>query len=86
MTTLEIEILEKVQQLDTSAQRRLLGIIELEVDAIKSEDSLPADEWLAWAKQFGALLQEKYGNNHIDSTELLEEAREERLNDLMGGR
>lgn len=87
MSALELEILERFRQLDTVARRRLLVFMEQVADEIESDEPMSADTWQLWANDFRAELQQHYGDQKVvSSAELLQEAREERLDDLMGGR
>lgn len=90
MSALEQEIVEKFRLLDKEARRRVLQLIEDEIDdqslIFSVSEPMSADEWLKWAQAFGSYIHEKYGSLRVSSVELLDEAREERLNDLMGGR
>jgi|GEM_PF-1278178 hypothetical protein len=91
MSALEQEVIDKFQQLDHAAQSRVLQrlILQdelLEGDFIIQESALTLGEWLESAIRFGDYIHAKYGDNRPSSVELLEEAREERLNDLMGSR
>lgn len=89
MSALEQEIIEKFRLLDKASKQRVLLQIEREamLTATTSEVLLPIspEEWLAWAQDFGSHIHEKYGSFSVSSVDLLNEAREERLDDLMGG-
>jgi hypothetical protein len=83
MSALEQEVMEKIKLLDKDARKRVLH--QLEQDVIE-ETLVPmsTEEWLEWAIAFGEKIERKYGPRRINSVDLLEEAREERLNDIMG--
>ncbi len=52
-----------------------------------NESKLDWEDWLARAQASVRELREYYGDDYaVGSKSLLDEAREERLNDLMGGR
>ena len=85
MSALEQEVMEKIKLLDKDARQRVRH--QLEQDVIEETlEPMSTEEWLEWAVAFGKYVEEKYGPNRISSVDLLEEAREERLNDIMGGR
>ncbi|MBW4438108.1 MAG: hypothetical protein KME04_13280 [Pleurocapsa minor GSE-CHR-MK-17-07R] len=77
MSALEREILEKFQQLDPDAQRRIIQTIS----ATRPEAEDQPDPWGSWLRTTQALraeLQQKYGpSTGIDVTALVREAREE---------
>jgi hypothetical protein len=83
MSALEQEIIEKFRLLDREAQQRVRLQIEQEESA---ESSMSPKGWLVWAQNFGNFIHDKYGSLQPNSVDLLNEAREERLDDLMGGR
>ncbi|MBZ0299425.1 MAG: hypothetical protein K8J31_06795 [Anaerolineae bacterium] len=85
MNTLEQEIIEKFRSLDESSKRRVRLQIEHETGKA-AITPMSVEEWLEWARGFGNYVQEKYGRLSASSADLLNEAREERLDDLMGGR
>ena len=88
MSALEQEIIEKFRKLDKEARQRVLDVLEHE-----SPSETPAlqpgqvsmSEWLAWAEAFGREIAATRGDRTWNSVDLLHEAEEERLNDLMGG-
>jgi hypothetical protein len=86
MSALEQGIYDKFRLLDRESQQRVIAHLELEA---KSETSAPEavmpEEGLAWMQAFGEYIPNKYGPLPDNSVDLLNEAREERLNDLMGG-
>ena len=50
-------------------------------------EPMSPEEGLRWAREFRARLRAKYGERDvISSADILNEVREERLDDLMGGR
>lgn len=90
MSALEDEILERFQKLDRAAKARLLDKLHEDAEIVwthfPSPNGVTPGEWLQWATAFGAELEAKYGSRDLDSVQALHEAREERLNDLMGRR
>lgn len=85
MSTLEQEIIDKFRLLDKEAQERVRQQIEQDVPD-ETLEPMSTEEWLEWAIAFGKRMEKKYGPNRISSVDLLHEAREERLNDILGGR
>ena len=74
MTTVEQEILEKFQQLDSESKRRILASLEQEVNA----PTMDLGQWLEQATGFRGRLRAKYGQGHFFGTQtLLDEVREE---------
>jgi len=87
MSTLEMEILERFRLLDKDARRRLLTFMEDDSEDADMQEPMSPEEWQVWASSVRAELQQHYGDRMmVSSVELLDEAREERLDDLMGGR
>lgn len=84
MSALENEIVAKFRLLDHAARERVLKQIEAEL--LEAEPAtLNQSDWLRWARQFRAELQSELGTDTaVNTIDLLNEAREERLNDLMG--
>ena len=76
MNALETEILEKLLQLDSDSQRRIIQEVEA-----SWEQSAPQQDWEAWLDESQVLrttLSKKYyGQTGIDVTALLREVREE---------
>ncbi len=78
--TLEQEIIEAVRQLDEKRQRQVLAFAH---DLSQSQITL--GEWLDRAHAFREELRAKYGDDFIfNSQAVLDEIREERLDDIMG--
>lgn len=82
MNALEQEILAKISLLDTFQQSQVLAFVEgLEKPRLSLHDCLEMAQ---------ASLEEtrsRYGTDYfVNSLSLLEEAREERSNDLLGGK
>ncbi|MCE7946185.1 MAG: hypothetical protein DYG88_02020 [Chloroflexi bacterium CFX4] len=78
--TLESAILEQVRQLDTLRQAQVLRYLQ----ALTAQQSSQA--WLNFVEACAAELRAKYGETHsFDSLSSLDESREERLDDLLGG-
>lgn len=62
--------------------------IQVLLEQVRSEVEQPRNETLEWldqARQLRAELRIKYGQRNVDIVSLLDEAREERLNDILGG-
>lgn len=74
MSALENEIVNKFRQLDEASKRRLLQVLEHEVEQSRSK---ALDEWLTWAAAFREQLAGKYGNVHFNIQDALDEVREE---------
>lgn len=84
MSTVELEIIERFNKLDSETRRRVLDTLKLTDDIGKKPTPR---EWLENARALRAEMKKKYGARHaFNSVDLLEEAYEERLNDIMGGR
>jgi hypothetical protein len=83
MDALDLRIMERVARLNQHQKENLIRYIDL---AERDEPAqLTMGEWLEEARAFRAELEQKYGKDHyFDSLEVLDEIREERLNDLMG--
>ena len=76
---LEQEIIEAVRQLDEERQRQVLALAR---DLGQSQITL--GEWLDRAHALREELRAKYGDNfYFNTVEVLDEIREERLNDIM---
>jgi hypothetical protein len=81
MTILERESIKKIGQLDDAQKQRLLEFIDGMI-----ESRLSPGNWLQEARALREQLRAKYGARHFGSVQaVIDEAREERLNDLMGG-
>jgi hypothetical protein len=80
VSAIEKKILDKVRQLDIESQQRVLEYIEsIEAPAIT------IGEWLERIDALREQLDAKYGPNHFPSAaDIIEEMREERLNDILG--
>ena len=89
MSIIEQEIIEKFRSLDETSKRRVLLQMERETEIAATlptpSTSLSPEAWLEWARTFGTYIHDKYGSLSPSSIDLLNEAREERLDDLMGG-
>ncbi|MBN1285211.1 MAG: hypothetical protein JXB47_07430 [Anaerolineae bacterium] len=79
--TLAQQIMEQVQRLDSEQQRRVLEFVRsLAVSRAATMD------WWQSVETLQIELRAKYGEDFtFDSQTTLDEIREERLNDLMGG-
>ena len=83
MAAIEQEILEAVNRLDTQQKQLVLALVQ-ELSR-KRAPELTLGEWLAQAEASRADTRAKYGKDFtVGSLSLLDETREERLNDLMG--
>jgi hypothetical protein len=86
MATLTDEIVKQAAKLDEADQRQVLEYIQ-ELVGLQRQSSVDMLEWLAQAETFQAELRAKHGENFVvNSQVLLDEAREERLNDIMDSR
>ncbi len=80
--TLDREIIEAVQKLDRERKQRVLEFIR----SLEKPQAVSAD-WFERVEAFQAELRAKYGDDFVFGVQsMLDEVREERLNDLMGGR
>lgn len=88
MSALEQEIYDRFKLLDKDARQRVILQLQHEAQENNNDSLKPfsPEEGLAWLRDFGAYIHKKYGDFGVSSVDLLEEAREERMNDLMGGR
>ena len=81
MSTVRQELLDQIDKLDEKQQQQLLE----NVRGLAKPQPLTWVQWLERADQAQAALREKYGDQHyFNSQSILDEVREERLNDLMG--
>jgi len=78
MSTLEQEILEKLMALDEPARRR---IVQAAASTLPDE-SAQSRNWLETKRTIRARMRAKYGVLQSSIADLLNEVREERLNDL----
>jgi hypothetical protein len=81
MSALEKEIIEKFQMLDHEAQQRIRERIEQLAPAPSPVTTLRT--WLAEADQLRTRMSEKYGDFNLSIADLINEVREERLNDIL---
>lgn len=82
MSAVRQELLAQIDKLDEDQQRRLLDYVRL----LARPHTLTWAEWLARADRAREELRQKYGDQHFfNSQSLLDEVREERLDDLLGG-
>lgn len=81
MRAIEQEIVEKFRLLDREARQCVL--LQIEQETVDTP-ATSLDAWLAWTQDFGSYIHKRYGSLQPSSLELLDEAREERLNDFMG--
>jgi hypothetical protein len=87
MSALEQEIFEQFKQLDKETKLRLAArLTQVAQEDADTLTPMSPEEGLAWLRDFGAYIHKKYGDLKVSSVDLLDEIREERLNDLMGGR
>lgn len=81
MTTILPELLDQLGKLDESQQQQILAYAR----QLTKPNPVSWEQWLEQSGQFQAVLRNKYGEHHFfDSRSLLDEVREERLNELMG--
>ena len=84
MSALEQEIIEKLHQLDDAQKVEVLAFIDT-IETLERDITLA--KWLDRARQSRTATRKKYGDDYvIDAQTLLDEAREERLDDIMGNR
>lgn len=92
MSALEAQIMEIVARMDEGRKRRILALAqELETEPLPGETSTsetsPGTSWIDEMNAIRQQLVAKYGENFAGNVQaMLDEVREERLNDLMGGR
>lgn len=85
MVTINLDLLRKIGQLDAEKQQQLLEVVDTMLPE-GQQDVFDFDKWLADVRAFREKLRAHYGPNHFfNSIDVLDEIREERLNDLMGG-
>ncbi len=81
MSAVEDEIIRKVRKFDESTQRRILDYMA----TLEQKGTIPLGEWLKQAESLRLELLEQHGGKDFGSTvDLLNEMREERLDDLLG--
>lgn len=82
MSALRDEIIKKIDQMTAEQQQGVLNFITQKLDKMEETSRGWLEEIISLEKQ----LTTKYGENHFPpSAETINELREERLNDLMGG-
>jgi hypothetical protein len=79
MSALEAEVLEKMLKLDEPAQMRVMTVIMQHMQMHKSGN------WLEAARALRAEMEAKYGKLDVSISSLIDEVREERLNDHVEG-
>ncbi len=86
MSTLEREILNYVTKLDANQQQQVLEYVR-ELTSIPIKTQITLAEWLRQADVFREELVAKYGADYFGNVQkMMDDVREERLNDLMGRR
>jgi len=81
MSAVKEELLGRIDKLDEEQQRQVLEYIRI----LEKPQLLTWDQWLELADQAQAELRSKYGEKHyFNSQSILDEVREERLNDILG--
>lgn len=75
MAAIEQELIEQIKKLDEAEQRQVFTFVQNLVN--KDKQHLPSDAWLTQADAFQDELRKKYGENHFNSQQLLDELREE---------
>lgn len=87
MSALEQEIIEKLRLLDKEAQQRVWQQIELDASypAMPSviEPVVSLETWLEEATKMRQEFAAKYGQLSFNIADLINEMREERLNDIL---
>ncbi len=80
-STLDERILERLRGLDDAQKQRLLDFMDEEFEA----PAFSIDDWLRDVEAFEAKLLAENGQNFsMDAASLIEEIREERLDDILG--
>ncbi len=80
--TLEQEIIEAVRQLDEERKQQVLEFVQS-----LSQADMQSEAWVQKAHEFRMTIRAKYGEDFVfNSQHALDESREERLDDIMGGR
>lgn len=86
LLTIRADLFEKISKLNLQQQQQLLEVVDTMLGAEQNGQTFDFDAWLADARAFRERLRAHYGPNHFfNSVDILNEIREERLNDLMGG-
>jgi len=81
MSAVKQELLKHIDKLDEKQQRQLLEYVRV----LAKPQALTWAQWLELADQAQAKLRTKYGDQHyFNSQSILDELREERLDDLLG--
>jgi hypothetical protein len=81
MSAVRQELLDQIDKLDEKQQQQLLEFVRI----LAKPQALTWAQWLALADQAQAKLRAKYGEQHyFNSQAVLDEAREERLDDILG--
>lgn len=81
MSAVRQELLDQIDKLDEKQQQQLLEYVRV----LSKPEALTWAQWLDLADQAQAKLRAKYGDQHyFNSQSILDEVREERLDDLLG--
>lgn len=81
MSAVRQELLDQIDRLDEKQQRQLLEMVRV----LTARQQLTWAQWLELADQAQSELCTKYGDRHyFNSQAILDEVREERLDDLLG--
>ena len=87
MTQIEQEIVDRLSKLDSPLQQQVLDFVRQLQNSEGNESRLTLGEWLKKTHILRSEFRAKYGDSKlIDTQSMLDEVREERLNDLMGSR
>jgi hypothetical protein len=78
MSAAEQDVLNALLQLDAAARRR---VVQAAASTLP-DDAPPSVDWLDIKRAIRAEMRAKYGALHISAADVLNAAREERLNDL----
>lgn len=84
MTTLEREIIEKFRRLDKVAQQRVRDLIAAEHSHKNDVEGFNVEHWLEETRAI-RMSSVKHHQNYPSATDLLNEARDERDNDILRG-
>ncbi len=81
MSALEQELIEHIHNMNDEERKQVLEYIQKDI----KPRQMTLGEWLKGAEALRAQLAIKYGPQHFpNAADVLEEIREERLNDIMG--
>jgi len=86
LLTIRADLFEKISKLNLQQQQQLLEVVDTMLPE-QNKREFDFERWMEGVKELGTKLEAKYGANHFGRVQdILDEVREERLNDLTGGR